>query len=493
MNCFFRNELDLRKNFLANKQHIEWLCEGVDSWNERRKHQDFEPDFEEIVIPDEIQDLSYGDSFEGINLENANFRNAFLVDINLEKANLKNARFQGAGLFGVNLSEAILIRANFTDAMLYDAKLNGIDADEADFTEATICEIDLQGAKLAHAKLEGVNITNTQPLKSVLYDELLNTRKSSPDLPQKIENIEELMKIYQGFKKNYGNDTVESYLKEYRFYFRGEYDENWELSPSVMRSNTFRENEDKMLLDLMSQRPQDFMGVTSSLSQLVLAQHYGLKTRLLDITRNPLVALFHSCKNISSTPENYDDTDGILHIFIVPKDLVKRFDSDAISVVTNLTKLPRNEQDLLMGEQVESEKFLQKYPTLVYPGYYPHVMGRLYHYIKQEKPYFKERVDIRDMFRVFIVEPKQSFERIRAQSGAFLISAFHERFEQDKILDKNKNIPIYEHYKIGVPAGSKRNILKELRFLNITREVLLPGLIEAANAIVEQYEDFKDE
>ena len=46
----------------------------------------------------------------------------------------------------------------------------------------------------------------------------------------------------------------------------------------------------------MSRRPEDFAGVDSAISQRVVARQHGLRTRLLDITRNPLAARFHACK-----------------------------------------------------------------------------------------------------------------------------------------------------------------------------------------------------
>ena len=74
---------------------------------------------------------------------------------------------------------------------------------------------------------------------------------------------------------------------------------------------------------------------------------------------------------------------------------------------------------------------------------------------------------------MFVVEPKQSFERIRAQEGAFIISAFHERFEQDQIRLQVKNLPVYKHETIIVPVESKNRILEELDLLNFTRETHL--------------------
>ncbi len=109
-------------------------------------------------------------------------------------------------------------------------------------------------------------------------------------------------------------------------------------------------------------------------------------------------------------------------------------------------------------------------PDDTYP--YPEAMRLLYELIRQEKPNFEERIDHRDLFKVFVVEPQQSFERIRAQAGAFLISAFHERFERHEFLKSNPDTPIYDHLTRIVPRYNKENLLEELRLLNLTRETL---------------------
>ena len=71
--------------------------------------------------------------------------------------------------------------------------------------------------------------------------------------------------------------------------------------------------------------------------------------------------------------------------------------------------------------------------------------------------------------------------------GAFLISTFHERFERDEVLKLNGEIPLYDHVILDVPSGSKEAIIDELGLLSVTRERMLPGLDEAANAITGRY------
>ena len=484
---------------MAEQQHIQWLCESIDSWNARRRKAKgtvdpafFRPDFTGADLSYELQKSIHqrkeglwvdGFVLDGINLNHGLFQDAELPHFSLKKANLKYANFERALLFNSDLRKANLTGANLTGADLTHADLQGANLTNADLRGANLGAAKLNGTILESAILTGVDPTNTKPWTSILFPDPKDQITETPNFPEEVKKVGDLVNVRRVLENHYEDSLKKtSFNNNYMLYFRGEGDNSWELRPRIMRNSSkkevlLRDKEGEMLLDLMSQRPEDFIGATSALSQWVIAQHHGLKTRILDITRNPLVALFHACKGSNN---------GTLHVFVVPKDIIKTFDSDAISVVANLAKLPRSEQDRLMGVIPEEDKFGQ--PLYESTDEHFHILDRLYNYIRQEKPHFKERIDVRDFFRVFVVEPQQSFERIRVQSGAFLISAFHERFETEKILELNKNTPLYHNYKLTVPANSKNKIVDELKFLNITPEVLFPGLDKAAEAIVKRYE-----
>ena len=258
------------------------------------------------------------------------------------------------------------------------------------------------------------------------------------------------------------------------------------MRTTTEEESTLRSVEGEMLNDLMTRQPEAFSGFDSALAQWVLAQHHGLRTRLLDVTRNPLVALFYACSDVGESNE-----DGRLHVFGVPRSLIKSFISDTVSVIANLAKLARDEQNLLMGK-TEDDTRDDVFPSdpktgLAGDQLYERAKDRLYYTIRQERPNFRERVDVGDFFRVFVVEPQRMFERIRAQSGALLISAFHERFERDEILRWNKDIPIYLQYSLAVAKEEKRQMIDDLRLLNVTRETLLPSMDETAKEITRQY------
>lgn len=230
-----------------------------------------------------------------------------------------------------------------------------------------------------------------------------------------------------------------------------------------------------MLHKLAERHPTEFGKLDSTFDKWALAQHYDFKTRFLDITEDLLVALFWACQGGA-------ETDGRLHVFIAPHPLVQSSDTDIISTIANFARLHKDEQDLLLGRIQTGNA-----NTTIIPDRYFAVLEKLYQLIKEEKPHFERQIDIRDLYKVFVVKPRQPNERLRVQSGAFLVSAFHERLERDEILSKNRRTSAYNHYILPVLGKHKASILEELRLQNITREKLLPELDSSADVVTERY------
>ena len=454
-------------------KHVEWLLEGEDAWNNRRKSHDFCPYFSSVDIADVFRDAGRLDHngrvpLNRFNLSDAVFRRVNLSRVDFIETNLTGARFTGAILRDTSFFQANLTNAEFGVGYLGDV----------DFSSAILEDTDLVGTNLT-----GADLGWSRFWQAKLFPESSEADKSVSPEVKRVRSVTDLIENCFKLKEHYRGFTL---------YFRGERDSSWTLRPSVMRRSddkTFklRAHEGEMLRDLISRRPADFDGMNSALEQMVVAQHHGLKTRLLDVSRNPSVALFSACDERDPAGRSHpNNMDGRIHVFAVPKTLVRPFDSDTVSIIANFAKLDRGYQNLLLGRTGKDSQ--TEDPTAPLRYIYAEAMRHLYHYIRQEKPQFEKIIDPRDFFRVFVVEPKQSFERIRAQEGAFIVSAFHERFEQDKIQCLVKNVPVYEHEVMTVDGDSKDDILEELSLLNFTREALYPSLEEVANRITSDYE-----
>ena len=96
--------------------------------------------------------------------------------------------------------------------------------------------------------------------------------------------------------------------------FRGVTDKSYELVPSIGRNTGANTGDDTSSLECFLMEEFKRLSVpelttppTSSFEWLFLAQHYGLPTRLLDWSSNPLVALFFAV-------EKNDEVDGAVYM-----------------------------------------------------------------------------------------------------------------------------------------------------------------------------------
>lgn len=92
-----------------------------------------------------------------------------------------------------------------------------------------------------------------------------------------------------------------------RWIFRGQQDESWELKAGIARQDKvgrrgYRpEDEQDIFKEFKAEALRFYAEIETDMELLALAQHHGLPTRLLDWSRNPLVAAWFACENDTST------------------------------------------------------------------------------------------------------------------------------------------------------------------------------------------------
>jgi hypothetical protein len=249
-----------------------------------------------------------------------------------------------------------------------------------------------------------------------------------------------------------------SELRESPRCYRGHADGSWALKPSIMR-NVQQDAENRIFSELMLEAPAEFASDRSMFDKLVRAQHYGLPTRLLDVSLNPLVGLYFACNE-----KEYDSLDGVVKVFDFVPGRVKFADSDAVSLICNLARRSDSERESLLDKQGEVQVAAEKAKFRKMPA-----VKRLIQFVRIEKSYFLNQVEPTDLFRYYFVYPIKNNRRVIAQSGAF-IAAGLLRFSA---LERSTSFTLHQ---IHIPAACKDHIRRELDTMNINSRTMFPEI-----------------
>lgn len=81
-----------------------------------------------------------------------------------------------------------------------------------------------------------------------------------------------------------------------QLFFRGQAVDYWDIRPSIFRDGMLS-IEHYLMSEPLRQIPNEFSNLGDSFEIMEKYQHYGMCTRLLDVTTNPLVALYFACEH----------------------------------------------------------------------------------------------------------------------------------------------------------------------------------------------------
>lgn len=249
-------------------------------------------------------------------------------------------------------------------------------------------------------------------------------------------------------------------VSPYGYMFRGHANMNYKLEPSVFRNNNWKMNEQHMYEHMLIACPDDFEGLPMYIDRLVKMQHYGLPTRLLDVTWNALVALYFACLDAM---QGYAEV--VVFDFKAP---LKYPSSSHVMALSALASLSCEQKENIMNHLDSDEATFQD------------AMIPLYHKIRKLWAFFEPTLTKEDIQHCVAICAVKQNKRMIQQDGAFILFGLGNRIQTEHIIISNE--------KWVIPGKVKKAILKSLEQLSIHHGTLFPEIDEVALFLKDKYQ-----